>query len=96
MSITMDFSDALRLLKAGGRLRREAWGTDQWLAVSCPAARRVPAEGFWSEHNRAYAERCGGTAVVLPSLTAKMPDGGVQMGWAPTQADLFAQDWVAV
>jgi hypothetical protein len=90
----MTFGDALIMLKAGQRVARAGWnGKGMWLALSCGETKDVPADRFWSEHNRAHAEACGGTAKVLPSITMKTADGEILMGWLASQTDMLAEDW---
>ena len=91
----MTFSDALTMLKLGHRVARSGWNAaNQWLSVSNLNTADVPADRFWSPHNREYAEQNGGSAQVPPCITIKNAQGQVQMGWVPSQGDLFANDWV--
>lgn len=93
----LDFSDALRALKFGHRVQRSGWNAkDQWLAVSNPESAVVDAANFCSPHSRAYAERNGGSAVVPPCILIKNAQGEIQMGWAPSPGDMFANDWVVI
>ncbi|WP_347455688.1 DUF2829 domain-containing protein [Acinetobacter thermotolerans] len=93
----LSFGQALAHLKGGYRVQREGWnGSNQWLSVSNINSQDVPAERFWSPHNREYAERNGGSALVMPCITIKNAQGQIQMGWVPSQGDLFAEDWVVL
>lgn len=93
----LTFSDALTALKFGYRVQRSGWNAkDQWLAVSNPQSAVVDAANFWSPHSRAYAERNGGSAVVPPCILIKNAQGEIQMGWAPSPGDMFANDWVVI
>lgn len=93
----MTFSDALFLLKQGFRVARTGWNAaNQWLSVSNLNTADVPFDRFWSPHNREYAEQNGGSAQVPPCITIKNAQGQVQMGWSPSQGDLFARDWIVV
>lgn len=67
-----------------------------WQALSCGETKDVPADRFWSEHNRAHAEANGGTAKVLPSITMKTAIGEILMGWLASQTDMLAKDWQVV
>lgn len=92
-----DFPSAFRRLIGGERIARQGWnGKDMWLSVSNLEVNTVPAERFWSKHNRAHALQNGGSAEVPPCITLKNAKGQVQMGWAPSQEDLFANDWVVL
>jgi hypothetical protein len=89
----LSFSDALELLKAGHRVARIGWsGKGMWLSLS-PGTPGLPAEKFWSPHNRAFAERNGGRADVLPSIGMKTADDKILMGWLASQTDMLAEDW---
>ena len=98
-STGLDFGDALRALKAGGRVYRAGWnGKGMWLALSGPlAGKRIPAAQFWSQHNAEYAaQTIDCSANVLPCITMKTADGSILMGWLASQTDMLAEDWVAV
>lgn len=98
----MDFGDALRALKAGEKVARAGWnGKGMWLSLSCEGgslarARSIPAQAFWSENNRRYAEDNGGYATVLPCITMKTATGEILMGWLASQTDMLAEDWTIV
>jgi hypothetical protein len=64
----MDFSDALREMKALKKVKRTHWNF--WVAVLIPE-----------------------TSLHKPCLCCLTKDECLQPGWAPTQADLFANDW---
>ena len=94
---SMNFGHALEALKGGYRVARSGWnGKDMWLALSCGEARLVPAAGFWSTQNRAWAHENGGSAKVLPSITMKTATGEILMGWLASQTDMLAEDWTIV
>lgn len=93
----MTFGAAIEALRRGQRVARQGWnGKGMWLALSCGETRDVPAQGFWSPHNRAYAEANGGSAKVLPSITMKTATGEILMGWLASQTDMLAIDWTVV
>ena len=89
------FSKALELLKQGDKIARKGWnGADQWLSISCPDTKDIPAESFWSPHNAEFARQNGGSAKVAPCITLKNAQGMIIMGWIPSAGDLFADDWM--
>ena len=91
----LGFDKALVTLKRGGRAAREGWnGKGMWVTASCLNTNTVAAQNFWSEHNREYALGNGGTAEVPPCMTLRNAKGQIQMGWLPSQEDLFAEDWI--
>lgn len=89
----MPFGLAIEALKRGQRVARADWN-GMWLSLSCGETREIPAENFWSPHNRAHAEAQGGKAKVLPSITMKTATGEILMGWLASQTDMLAEDWV--
>ena len=93
----MDFSDALRELKAGKKVARHGWnGKGMWLSYT-PGSKNVPAANIWSPNNRAYAESRPGQVVdVLPAITMKVATGEILMGWLASQTDMLAEDWEVV
>jgi Protein of unknown function (DUF2829) len=83
-------------LKAGARVCREGWnGKGMWLAYS-PGHDSLPAEKFFAGPNREHAERNGGAARVLPSITMCTADGDILPGWLASQTDMLANDWHVV
>ena len=96
-----EFGVAIEILKKGARIARLDWAKDgRWLSLSCSPeglinGREIAAENFWSKHNSNFARENGGSAVVLPCITEKTANGEIQMGWTPSQQDMFAK-WVIV
>jgi hypothetical protein len=92
----IDFGDAIRALKSGGRVAREGWnGRGMWLAMS-PGLPSLAASRFWAVPNREFAEANGGAADVLPCVTMKTAGGQILMGWLASQSDMLAEDWFVV
>ena len=89
----LTFGDALMALKQGHKVCRSGWnGKGMWLSISRPEPFTIPAENFWSLHNRQFAEQNGGQATVLPSITMKTATNEVLMGWL---SDRYAcEDWL--
>lgn len=76
------------------RIARKGWnGTGMWVAYGegNPA---LQAESFWNQHSRKFAEENGGSAPVGAYWIFKSAQGTIEMGWRPTSADMFAEDWV--
>ena len=93
----MSFGFAIEAARAGKKIARAGWnGKDMWLSISHNVPTEVPAENFWSPNNRDYAEKNGGSAVVLPSFTMKTASGEILMGWLASQSDMLAMDWMIV
>lgn len=100
----LSFGLALEALRKGLAVTRAGWnGQGMWISMSCgpigdasAGKREVAFENLWSKNNSAYAQKNGGSAVVLPCITMKTANGEIQMGWVPSQADMFADDWAIV
>ncbi|WP_062117191.1 Thoeris anti-defense Tad2 family protein [Aureimonas sp. AU40] len=102
---TMDFGGALRMMQVGDRVSRLGWNGNKlpgagdeprlWI---CSGDRQVdlPADKFWNPHTRAFAERNGGKADVLPYLLMKTADDKILMGWSASSTDILAADWFIV
>lgn len=91
----MRFSEALEFILRDFRVARAGWnGKGMWVAASNLGSAVVETDKFWSKHSREHAEKNGGTAVVPPAMIFKNAKGEIQMGWVPSQEDMFAQDWV--
>lgn len=92
----MDFSDALRFLKGGHRIRRANWnGKGMWLALWTSGT--YDAEHPLFDHCR-WAERLAlstrsKTQDVAPSILMRTADGLLVFGWLASQTDLLAEDW---
>ena len=91
----MTFGLAVEALKAGQRVARAGWnGKGMWITYSPGSV--VPAERFWAQRNKEYAEQTGGCASVLPCLTMKTATGEILMGWLASQSDMLSDDWEIV
>lgn len=90
-AVGLSFGSAIEALKAGHRVTRAGWnGKGMWLSLT--PANVVPAENFWSAHNRAYAEQNGGCAWVQPYITMKTAQGMI-VPWLASQSDMLSDDW---
>lgn len=91
----MNFGDALLALKSGLKVQRSGWnGKGMWLSLS-PGAVDLPADKYWSVHNREFAESNGGKATTLPYITMKTADNAI-VPWLASQTDVLAEDWHVV
>lgn len=88
------FSDALIAAKNGKKIYREGWNGKGMFVSLSPGVSSLPADSFWSSHNKRYAEENGGFAEVSPSLSFKNAQGVIVMGWVPSTGDMFWDDWV--
>lgn len=91
----MNFGDALLALKSGLKVQRSGWnGKGMWLSLS-PGVVDLPADKYWSVHNREFAESNGGKATTLPYITMKTADNAI-VPWLASQTDVLAEDWHVV
>lgn len=96
-SAGLDFGAALQALKAGERVCRAGWnGKGMWLAqtpgstVPATAASRTGAL-------LAYVDAEGVEEVqILPHIDMRGADGRLTIGWAPSQPDMQATDWMVI
>lgn len=81
---TMDFGEAIRLLKQGKKIQREGWnGKKQYIELASNISYINPEhETINAEH-----EAIGNKAIAFVGTS------GVQLGWLASQADMLAKDW---
>ena len=90
----LSFSAALEALKHGQKVARSGWnGKDQYVVAQAQAT-TTEASKIWNPHNKAHAEKLGGSIEVAPYCTLKTAQDTLAMGWTPNTSDLFAEDWV--
>lgn len=93
-TLTFTFSEALHSLKAGHKVARIGWnGKDQYVVAQARAV-TTDASKIWNQHNKAHAEKLGGSIDVAPYCTLKTAQDTLVMGWTPSTGDLFANDWI--
>ncbi len=91
----LSFSEAFEYLEKGKKITRKGWnGKDMWLSISCHEKKSIPSTSFWSKNNANFAIEQGGEATVLPCITMKTALNEIQMGWVPSQQDMFSKDWI--
>lgn len=85
----MTFSDALKDLKNGFRLTRDAWATVRYVVIQPGYPQGIPING-----NTAAATRQpeGTVCVFRPYLMGQHTDGTFGP-WVPSIGDLLAEDW---
>ena len=93
----MDFGEALALLKAGKKIKRAGWANVLWV-VMMPALFLPPASTVESgpKVNARTAKYIGNNTPLnsQPYIAAMTSASKWQPGWLPSQADLFADDWM--
>jgi hypothetical protein len=97
---TMDFSEALKNLKAGKKLTRKGWNGNIvsfdpnmyiWLEPSC----KIPRMDAMSENLKSAFGR-NASMEKLGTFIMKTRDNKLMVGWLATNTDLLAEDWVVV
>lgn len=84
---TFSFSDAIRYLKRGLKVKRKGWnGKNQYIELAKNISYVNPSE----EVVNAEHEDIGNHAIAFVGTP------GVQIGWLASQADMLAEDWVFV
>jgi hypothetical protein len=83
---TMNFSDALNLLKSGESLARQGWNGKGMYVYLEPNLELVFKDGIFKGQKRIYKP-------VFVLFNAQKEH---QMGWLPSQGDLLSDDWVVV
>lgn len=93
----MDFGGAIRLCKAGRKVRRRGWRSRGMYICLVPAQRVAPASS--QDHERRVDDRLAalvGRDVWLdaqPYFAMRTAAGGFQAGWVAGQADMLSEDW---
>lgn len=84
---TFSFSDAIRYLKRGLKVKRKGWnGKNQYIELAKNISYVNPSE----EVVNAEHEAIGNHAIAFVGTS------GLQIGWIASQADMLAEDWVFV
>ena len=83
----MDFSEAIKKVKAGYKIQREGWNGKQQYVELASSVSYVNAQGkiVNVEH-----------AAIGNKALAFVGTSGVQLGWLASQADMLAEDWKCV
>lgn len=81
---TMNFGEAIKLLKQGKKMQREGWnGKKQYIELASNISYVNPEnEVINAEH-----DAIGNKAIAFVGTS------GVQLGWLASQADMLAEDW---
>ena len=85
----MDFGDAIKALKEGKKVARSNWG-GEFIYYKKPLE-YVPREG--SSEYEIHGEN---TIRNHPRIDVSLGNGEVCVGWLPSGADVFANNWIVV
>ena len=88
-----DFGEALRVLKAGGKVRREGWnGRGMWVVMMPGYPNGVPAN---THAAAALGVSEGATVRIKPYLAMRDVQGHL-VPWLASQTDMLSEDWLVV
>jgi hypothetical protein len=88
-----DFSDALRMVKAGRKMARSGWnGKGMWIVFQKAYPEGIPINANTAE---AIGLPQGTVCRFLPYLMLRTADGSF-VPWLASQTDLLADDWAVV
>ena len=83
----MDFSEAIKILKNGGKVQRRGWnGKNQYIEL----ATNISYKNAAGEIINVDHETMGNKAIAFVGTS------GVQVGWLASQADMLSEDWKLV
>ena len=83
----MDFSEAIKILKNGGKVQRRGWnGKNQYIEL----ATNISYKNAAGEIINVDHETMGNKAIAFVGTS------GVQIGWLASQADMLSEDWELV
>ena len=90
---TMNFGEALNLLKQGYKLQRKGWN-GKGMFIYLVNGSVVPSNSL-----RGAAKACGKNQDVVTinsHIDMRAADGSIVVGWLASQTDMLAEDWVAI
>jgi hypothetical protein len=89
----MSFSEALTVLKAGGKVEREGWnGRGMWIVLQRAYPNGIPINRNTSE---ATGLPEGTNCAFLPYLMMRTVSGAF-VPWLASHTDLLSDDWIEV
>lgn len=92
----MDFSEALRHVKAGKKVARQGWN-GKGMFIYLQEGSRVDTENLRCAAIKDYCTtRVIQHVKINPHIDMKAADGSVVIGWLASQTDMLAEDWVLV
>jgi hypothetical protein len=94
----MNFSEALAILKAGHKMKRDGWNGKRQFVVVMPALYLPPfnSQEPGAKVNDRTAKHIGEDSPLdsQPYFALFDEQGKWQPGWVPSTGDLFAEDWI--
>ena len=88
------FGMAIEALLQGERVTRPALGKDAWLALQ--VGYEISPENARDGAAKGRADEGAELISILPHIDKHDSCGSILVGWVPSQADIFALDWVVV
>ena len=81
---TMDFGQAIKLLKDGKKVARQGWnGKNQYIELATNISYKTAEDKIINAEHDAIGNKA----------IAFVETSGVQIGWLASQADMLAEDW---
>jgi hypothetical protein len=97
-SKAMDFGDAIRHIRTGGRVARANWnGKGMWLYLNLGSHNKHEQRTHIDGVSRAlFTLGDVGTITRLPNINMRTASGAIVTGWLASQTDVLAEDWIVV
>jgi len=92
---TLDFGEAIKLLKQGKRVARQGWngkGMFLWLKPSTI----IKSEWCKDTKLKELIDANGGEMEGLGTICMKTADNKILTGWLASQTDMLSEDWQEV
>ena len=95
----MDFGEALRALKAGGKIARAGWngkGMFIWLKPGNRLDEYPAPDLIAGVRSGLFEVGDDGSGTRLPCICMRAAGGETLEGWLASQTDVLAHDWMTV
>ena len=88
----LSFEHALRYVKLGFKVARKGWN-GKGMYIYMQEGTSISSDDARNNH---LSEMGLFEITINPHIDMKTADGSITIGWAPSQMDLFADDWMVV
>ncbi len=97
LSDNLSFGHAIAAAKNGNKIARVGWNDkDMWVTCTPGKILDMEVDDIWTGNVRDMAIANGGKVEILPYMSMKTADNKLQIGWAASQSDMQANDWMVV
>lgn len=94
----LDFGDAIRIVKKGGRVARMNWnGKGMFIFLQTGSKHFINDKGeslVGGVDPELFETGHDGTSTRMPCVCMNAADGSTVTGWLASQTDMLAHDWV--